>query len=167
MFDITYSLLFTYLSRSPGKSSQKTMMPSPPLQHVADILVTAENPIRTEIDGMDSTRCAALRNAIFEHGLISSGRDVEAFHQQARPLTAHMTDASRERFHPSLWALLEQALVLLDGQPQQNFFYYLYGLNYPSAETIWMNWNEDAEPNRILTLYGTFSELTDHPDGLV
>lgn len=136
---------------------------SAPLQRIAHLLVTPENPPRNDVDGMDSERCAALHNAIFEHGWIHSGRTAESFQDQTETMLEHLDPEERERLHPSLQAFLGEARVLSGNIQDMNFFYNVHGLS--------LSWEKecvyDPDPNRLLTLYGTHMAMATNIDGLV
>lgn len=117
---------------------------------------------------MDSERCAALHNAIYEHGWIASGRSVEGFHSETQTASEHYGQVSEERLNPSLRAFLREARVSLDVSGQPSFFFHVNGLYGPCHEPMWYNsWLGGDDPNRILTLYGTYMHLATQTDGLV
>lgn len=86
-----------------------------PLERVAHLLVTRGNrPL--ELDGMDSERCIALHNAIFEHGWIKSGRDAADFYAKSNSWSIHRAamnvDMTKDfDLHPKQpWQKLESIL---------------------------------------------------------
>ncbi|KAK5713398.1 hypothetical protein LTR17_017579 [Elasticomyces elasticus] len=124
---------------------------SGPIQAVAHLLVTPDNPPRTDGDGMDHERCAALHNAIYKHGWIASGRDAADFLRQSRPyLDFHPSLAQDDFLHPSVLAFLRAARALPDNH-EINFFYHLSSLTYEPG-------NHEAsfpDSDQTLTLYNT------------
>jgi len=135
---------------------------SAPLQRIAHLLVTPENPPRDDIDGMDSERCAALHNAIFEHGWINSGRTAESFQDHTETMFEHLALEERQRLHPSLQAFFRKARILSRNLQDMNFFYNVHGLSL-SWEKDWY----DSDPNRLPTLYGAHEAMATKLDGLV
>ncbi|KAK0356092.1 hypothetical protein LTR91_020214 [Friedmanniomyces endolithicus] len=111
---------------------------------------------------MDSDRCAALHNAIYEHGWINSGRTAESFTEQTTTLWEHLDAEMREKLHPSLQAFLREARTLLGYGQHTNFFYNVRGLMIAFNK----DWY-DPDPNRLLTLYGTYMAMATKLDGLV
>ena len=137
------------------------------LERVARWLVTSANPPR-DVYGMDSERCAALHNAIFEHAWTSSGRNADDFYRESQTWFEYYPAAPEDRFHPSLQAFLREARVLPEGLDQPNFFYNVASLHAPRDDTMWMNRCYDQDdPNRILSLYTTYMALATQLDGLV
>ncbi|KAK5123118.1 hypothetical protein LTR85_003316 [Meristemomyces frigidus] len=112
---------------------------------------------------MDSERCAALHNAIFEHGWISSGRAADAFTTQSRPwLELNPQAAQNAGFHPLVLAFLRKARALPPNHPV-HFFYYFWGLHCELGGHEYCF----PESDRTLTLHGTHPEHATQPDGLV
>lgn len=135
---------------------------SGPLQRVAHLLVSQENPPRDDVDGMDSERCAALHNAILEHGWINSGRTAEAFQDQTETMLQRIGSDERGRLHPSLQAFFGEARTLSGNVHDMNFFYNVRGLGL-SWEKEWY----DPDPDRLPTLYATYMAMATKIDGLV
>ncbi|KAK4543619.1 hypothetical protein LTR36_005264 [Oleoguttula mirabilis] len=136
---------------------------SAPLESIGHLLVTPENPPR-DIDGMDHERCAALHNAIFQHGWVSSGRDVDDFVSQSRPWLDFNPQAGQYGLHHSVLAFLRDARALPLNH-QVHFFYNVWGLNCALGGQC----HEYCFPesDQTLTLYGTYPELASIPDGLI
>jgi len=134
---------------------------SQPLDAVAHWLVTPENPPR-DVDGMDHERCAALHNAIFKQGWVSSGRDADDFDSQSRPYLELNPEAAHHGYHHSVVAFLQDARALPANHPV-NFFYNVWGLNCMPGGHAYAFPDED----QTITLYSTYPELATQQDGLV
>lgn len=140
------------------------------ITRVQNLKVTAGNSPRNDIDGRDFQRCAALHNAIIEHGWTASGRAVEDM-----PRTTwwdhHSDDPGRDvtstRLHFSVIEFLKHAYHFYENH--FNFFHYLTGLRH--AGDIEMGFKEDLEDpsydNRYYTLYCNDQTHASKPDGLM
>ncbi|RMY51999.1 hypothetical protein D0865_06029 [Hortaea werneckii] len=136
-------------------------MSSPPLEAIRPLMVTQENPAREDTNGMDYSRCAALHNAILQHGWLKTGRSQEEYGSTARPYLEVNPQAGQD-LHPSLLAFLSTARTLpLDHEV--NFFYNVWGLTLASGN------HEGCFPvsDQTVTLYGSHPEHASQPDGLV
>ncbi|KAK5677615.1 hypothetical protein LTS10_010189 [Elasticomyces elasticus] len=133
---------------------------SRPLDRVQNLLVTPDNPPRDDVDGMDSERCAALHNAIYEHGWINAGRSAESFLDQTTTLWDNLNNETRGKLHLSLQAFLREARTSND--QHMNFFYNFHG----PIVIVDKEWY-DPDPNRLLTLYGSYMSMASKLDGLV
>ncbi|GAB7333456.1 hypothetical protein MBLNU13_g05054t1 [Cladosporium sp. NU13] len=111
---------------------------------------TAENPPRDDLEGLDFQRCAALHNAIVEHGWTASERD-----------------DTTSRLHLSVIEFLKRAYDFYEDD--FNFFHYLTGLRH--AGDIELGFKQDLEDldydNRYYTLYCTDQTHASKPDGLI
>lgn len=139
------------------------------LERVTEHLVTESNPPRHDLDGMDSSRCIALHNAILEHGWVASGRTAEDFATSTRPWW-HVYGESAEvgRFHPSLRTFLEGARVVPgDYRPETSLFYNVRGLHHPETMFAGPGSSMFDDADMVLTLYDTHEVLAGTPDGLL
>lgn len=95
----------------PGGRSNATMSASE-LPSIDDQLVTPNNPPRTDLDGMDYARCAALHNYLVDYYLAADGRlGVATEGSRATYFSTHgdAAEAIRPRLHPSVAAFLMAA----------------------------------------------------------
>jgi hypothetical protein len=144
-------------------------MPSA-IANVEGLKVTDENPPRDDIDGLDFQRCAALHNAIVEHGWTRSGRSIAAM-----PRTTWREsnddnpyrDATTSHLHPSVIEFLKHAYHF--HEKDFNFFHYLTGLQGAGPDVA-LSFKEDDDSDddyRYFTLYCTDQTHASNPDGLV
>lgn len=140
-----------------------------PLESVAALLVTPDNPEREDLPGMDSDRCIALHNAILKHSWVAAGEDPDDFITDTMTWWDKYSDDldEPERLHPSLRAFLQGARVAEEKTEDTiSFFYNVKDLQHPSQM-----WNEAAdsvsEESAILTLYQSHEVLAGAPDGLL
>lgn len=136
-------------------------MSSPPLEAIRPLMVTQQNPAREDTNGMDYSRCAALHNAILQHGWLKTGRSQEEYELTARPYLEVNPQAGRD-LPPSLLAFLSTARALPLNH-EVNFFYGVWGL------TLAFGGHEACFPgsDQTVTLYGSHMEHASQPDGLV
>lgn len=82
------------------------------LSEISGQLVKPGNPARTDLPGMDYTRCAALHNFLMRYAWVAEGRPLSSFNI-SNFFTAHgpAAEAIRPRLHPSVAAFLDLALV--------------------------------------------------------
>jgi hypothetical protein len=142
---------------------------SQPLERVSDQLVTEQNPPRYDLDGMDSARCAALHNAILEHGWTTSGRTTEDFWENTRTWwEIHEQAPETSRLHPSLCTFLQHArIVPLEYEPETSFFWNVVGLHHPTSFFSGPGSSMFENGDLILTLYASHEKLAGTPDGLL
>jgi hypothetical protein len=86
------------------------------LPDVSDVLVTAGNPARTNLSGMDHARCAALHNYLVHYAWVAEGRDPARLHRIANNSTyfnayGQAAETIRPRLHLTLAKFLQCALV--------------------------------------------------------
>ncbi|KAH0490057.1 hypothetical protein TgHK011_001542 [Trichoderma gracile] len=84
----------------------------------SSLLVTAANPARGDLPGMDHDRCAALHNHLVHYAWIAENRPPERLHDNNKTFfTTHgdAAEALRERLDPSLAAFLTAAQLPPDG----------------------------------------------------
>ena len=137
---------------------------------IENLKVSEENPPRDDLDGLDFQRCAALHNAIIEHGWMASGRSIQAMprttwwdvHEDFPDL-----DATTSRLHQSLIEFLKHAYHFYE--KDFNFFHYLTSLQ--GAGDCERTFKEDLDysdcDHRYYTLYCTDQTHASKPDGLV
>lgn len=137
---------------------------------IQSLKVTVETPPRDDLDGLDFQRCAALHNAILEHGWTASGRPTADMPETT--WWAHHSDSperndTASRLHPSVIEFLKRAYHF--NEDDFNFFHYLTGLRH--AGDIELGFKEDVEDpgydNRYYTLYCTDLTHASKPDGLM
>lgn len=104
---------------------------------VSNLLVTADNPARNDLSGMDHDRCVALHNHLVRYAWIAEGRPPAGLNGNIKTFfTTHgaAAEALRERLDPSLAAFLAAALLPPDGpdglEPAP-FFFWAAGLTEP------------------------------------
>ncbi|KAK4247271.1 hypothetical protein C7999DRAFT_41421 [Corynascus novoguineensis] len=111
-----------------SRSSNAAMLASQ-LPSIDDQLVTPNNPPRTDLDGMDYARCAALHNYIVDLGLAADGRlGPAAEGSRATYFSTHgdAAEAVRPRLHASLAAFLAAARTF-----DVPLFYFVGGMPHP------------------------------------
>ncbi|KAI1105615.1 hypothetical protein F4804DRAFT_125090 [Jackrogersella minutella] len=104
------------------------------LPNVNHLLVTADNPARADLLGMDFARCAALHNYLVHYAWVSEGRAPADLHGNNTFFTTHgaAAEALRPRLHPSLVAFLDTAILPpADGPEPAPFFFWANGLSEP------------------------------------
>lgn len=106
------------------------------LPDIRGLLVTADNPARTDLPGMDHARCAALHNYLVHYAWLAAGRTLEELHGSSNTyFTAYgaAAEALRPRLDPSLAAFLASALVPpVDAPHLAPFFFWASGLAEPA-----------------------------------
>lgn len=127
--------------------------------------VSVENPPRTDIEGMDAERCAALHNAILSHGWVASGRLAADFPRttwwQAQ-VTDENVEVLTERLHASVVEFLKRSY---DVPEEVHFFYYLPGLN--SAQGMLEDWLGHFDEGDSVTLYVSDQTMASKTLGLL
>ncbi|KAI3318878.1 hypothetical protein HD806DRAFT_304778 [Xylariaceae sp. AK1471] len=104
------------------------------LPNVNDLLVTADNPARDDLSGMDYARCAALHKYLVHYAWFAEGRAPAGLHSENTFFTAHgaAAEALRPRLEPSLTAFLATALLPPADAPEPApFFFWAHGLSDP------------------------------------
>ncbi|KAL2118601.1 hypothetical protein VTJ04DRAFT_8261 [Mycothermus thermophilus] len=112
-------------------------MDIPGLPNIDSVLVTLDHPARTDLDGMDYTRCAALHNWLVTYAWLASGLQLNALLENHTNFFAHYgaaAEAIRSRLHPSIVSFLEVVMIPPvpdghDGRPE--FFWWAWQLNVP------------------------------------
>jgi hypothetical protein len=120
--------------------------------------IRGNDPPRDDIDGLDYQRCAALHNAIVEHGWTSSGRSLDAM---PRTTWWDMQNDNPERdatvslLHHSVVEFLKRAYRF----NENNFHFFRYLTDLRGAGNLSMSFKEDLDDpdyeNRFYTLYCT------------
>ncbi|KAK4033109.1 S-adenosylmethionine synthase protein [Parachaetomium inaequale] len=108
------------------------------LPSVSGLLVTADNPARTDLLGMDHARCAALHNYLVHYAWIAEGHPPASLHGNSNNtfFTAYgaAAEALRPRLDPSLAAFLDTAMLPpIDGPDPAPFFFWASGLTEPDV----------------------------------
>ncbi|KAI1110834.1 hypothetical protein F5Y14DRAFT_339532 [Nemania sp. NC0429] len=104
---------------------------------VDGLLVTADNPPRTDVVGMDHARCAGLHNYLVQYAWLAEGRPPASLHRNNNNtfFTAHgaAAEALRPRLDPSVAAFLDAATLppADDGFETAPFFFWAEGLSDP------------------------------------
>ena len=104
------------------------------LPDVGEHMVTADNPARTDLSGMDHARCAALHDYLVHYGWIADGRSPDGLQSNHRTYFAAYGNAAEElrpRLDPSLAAFLDTALVLPVEAAPPTFFFWVAGISNP------------------------------------
>lgn len=100
---------------SSGSSDASAIQPA----SIDDQLVTATNPARTDLEGMDYARCAALHNYLVDYRMAAEGLAPTANHDTFMSAPGTTASAIIPRLHPSLAAFLAAARV-----PRPPFFFF-------------------------------------------
>ena len=106
------------------------------LPDVDSLLVTADNPARVDLPGMDHARCAALHNYLVHYAWVAEGRAPASLHSNNNTFfNAHgaVAEALRPRLDPSLAAFLAAAMLPPDANTPKRapFFFWANGLSEP------------------------------------
>ncbi|KAI0474444.1 hypothetical protein F4859DRAFT_504818 [Xylaria cf. heliscus] len=129
------------------------------LPDVSDLLVTARNPARTDLSGMDHARCAALHNYLVRYAWVAEGRAPAGLYSNI-PNTfftvyGAAAEALRPRLDPSLAAFLATALLPPpDAVERTPLFFWANGLSEP--DDLFANYAADLfdEPeDSLVSLY--------------
>ena len=142
------------------------------IEDVSDHRVNDTNPPREDTDGLDHQRCAALHNAIVKHGWIASGHLADTSPTSVwwdiQEVAAR--DAMARRLHASVINFLKAAISPTqrsNGLDASDFFYYLAGFRSAATPHGLLFKEDEEDPDRYLTMYGTTQTVSDKPDGLV
>ncbi|KAI8632820.1 hypothetical protein F5Y19DRAFT_462612 [Xylariaceae sp. FL1651] len=107
------------------------------LPNVDGLLVTADNPARVDLVGMDHARCAALHNYLVHYAWVAEGRAPASLHGNNNTyFTTHgaVAEGLRPRLDSSLAAFLATALLPPAGAPEPApFFFWASGLSHPDG----------------------------------
>ncbi|KAF2972538.1 hypothetical protein GQX73_g895 [Xylaria multiplex] len=109
-------------------------MDVPQLPELRGLLVTADNPPRADLSGMDYARCAALHNYLVHYAWTAEGRaPVSLCRNISTFFTTHgaVAEALRPRLDPSLAAFLATALVPPDALDPPPLFFWAWGFSSP------------------------------------
>lgn len=101
------------------------------LYSIDEQLVTPNNPPRTDLDGMDFERCAALHNYLVDYCLATEGRlglDTEGSRATYWSEYGTAAEALRPRLHHSMAAFLERAYMFDKTNP---VFYFVASMRLP------------------------------------
>ncbi|KAK8850776.1 hypothetical protein PGQ11_013255 [Apiospora arundinis] len=142
------------------------------LPSIDDQLVTPNNPPRTDLNGMDHARCAALHNYLVDLCLAANADgQVDPTATEGRRDTYFSTHgdaagAVRSRLHPSLAAFLAAART-----PDAPLFYFVDGMPDPDDgdfNSLFDNEtadNEDEPEDSIVRLYFSHMDACDGEQG--
>ncbi|KAK8078826.1 hypothetical protein PG994_002633 [Apiospora phragmitis] len=131
-------------------------MDLPQLPNVDRLLVTADNPARIDLSGMDHARCAALHNYLMHYAWAAEGRPPAQLRVARR--------RSPPRFHPSLAVFLDAALVRPvnkqwsenhEGVGPESMFFWALGTN-EDPEAFFAREDadlHDEDPDSLVCLY--------------
>jgi hypothetical protein len=117
-----------------GDSTLWSTMDLSQLPDVSEHLVTADNPARTDLPGMDHARCAALHDYLVHYGWMADGRAPTGLQDHRRTYFTAYGDAAEElrpRLDPSLAAFLDTALVLPREAAAPTLFFWVAGVSNP------------------------------------
>ena len=119
-----------------------------------DQLVTADNPARTNLSGMDHDRCAALHNYLVSYAWAAEGRRLEGSDTFFTTNRA-AAKAIRPRLHPSLAAFLDKACVPPMDADSPPLFFWVSCLSLPAQliDTGLADLFDEPEDN-LICLYG-------------
>lgn len=95
---------------------------------IDDHLVTAVNPARTDLEGMDHARCAALHNYLVDYRMAAEGLPPAANHDTFMSTLGAAASAILPRLHPSLAAFLAAART-----PRFPFFFFAHSFPNPAT----------------------------------
>jgi hypothetical protein len=143
---------------------------SSPIANVEGLKVTDENPPRDDIDGLDFQRCAALHNAILQHGWTSSGRALDAMPRTTWWVSNDdnpYRDTTTSHVHASVIEFLKHAYHF--HEKDFSFFHYLTGLQGAGPD-VSLSFKEDSESDndyRYFSLHCTDQTHASNPDGLM
>ncbi|KAL6906966.1 hypothetical protein GGI43DRAFT_247916 [Trichoderma evansii] len=104
------------------------------LPDVSNLLVTADNPARDDISGMDHERCAALHNYLLQYACLADGYSSSSLRNNTNTFfTTHGAAAElvRTRLNVSLATFLNTAKLPPDGPERTPFFFWASGLSDP------------------------------------
>ncbi|KAL1840984.1 hypothetical protein VTJ49DRAFT_7590 [Mycothermus thermophilus] len=132
--------------------------------NIDDQLVTPDHPARTDLEGMDHARCAALHNYLVSYAWLAEGRLLSTLGENHTSFfTAHgaAAEALRPRLHPSITAFLDAVLVApppREGARHEDapppLFWFASGINYPDYlfdnDTADLH---DEPPDTLVCLY--------------
>lgn len=114
------------------------------LPDVSNLLVTADNPARDDIPGMDHERCAALHNYLLHYAWLAEGHPSSSLRNNTNTFfTAHGAAAEqlRPRLNMSLATFLDSAKLPPAGPEPPPFFFWANALSDP--EFLFEEWLAD------------------------
>ncbi|KAH6845737.1 hypothetical protein B0I37DRAFT_191526 [Chaetomium sp. MPI-CAGE-AT-0009] len=123
--------------------SSNAAIPTSQIPSIDDQLVTPDNPPRTDLDGMDHVRCAALHNYLVDYCLAADGLlDPAAEGSRATYFSTHgdAAEAISPRLHPSVAAFLAAART-----PDAPLFFFVGGMPNPDGDLNGLFDNETAD----------------------
>lgn len=136
---------------------------------IDDQLVTAANPARTNLEGMDHARCAALHNYLVDYCTAAEGLSPAASNDTLVSTLGEAASAVLPRLHPSLVSFFAAART-----PRSPFFFFAQSFPNPtttdSCGGLFDNGLADlhSEPDDCLVrLYGPVIEAGGEDGGLI
>ncbi|KAK7959265.1 uncharacterized protein PG986_004119 [Apiospora aurea] len=142
------------------------------LPNVDALLVTADNPARTDLEGMDHVRRAALHNYLLHHAWAAESRPAAQLYASGKTFfndnhpDGWRARALRPRIHPSLAAFLDTALLRPisetwsqdhEGVGPEGLFFWASGINADDPEGFFDQGAadlHDEDPDSLVCLYG-------------
>ncbi|KAK8029719.1 hypothetical protein PG993_011010 [Apiospora rasikravindrae] len=139
------------------------------LPNVDDLLVTADNPARTDLEGMDHARCVALHNYLLHHAWVAEGRAASQLYDISKTIFNNpggwRARALRPRMRPSLAAFLGTALLRPvsenwskdhEGVGPEGIFFWASGINEDPEDFFDQDAADlhDEDPDSLVCLYG-------------
>lgn len=155
----------------PQTQLKQTGQPVVDLSQLPDVdglLVTAHNPARDDLPGMDHTRCTALHNYLMQYAWVAEGRPPAQLHDAAKTFFNNArgwrAGALRPRIHPSLAAFLDTALLRPvnenwsdghEGVGPESIFFWASGINDDPEEFFAKEVADlyDEDPDSLVCLY--------------
>ena len=116
------------------------MISSKALDKVSHLRVSGENPVTSTDEHLDFERCAALHNAIFEHGWIPSGRDWADIQSHQFWTDETVPEGAQEHLHADLTEFLKRCLTV---EGYGHFFFFTVGLS-PCSD-LWERLDMDGD----------------------
>ncbi|KAK8001246.1 hypothetical protein PG991_013468 [Apiospora marii] len=141
----------------------------PQLPDVDGLLVTAQNPAREDLPGMDHARCAALHNYLMHYAWVAEGRPPAQLYDAGKTFFINArgwrAGALRPRIRPSLAAFLDTALLRPvnenwskdhEGVGPESIFFWASGINEDPEQFFAKEDADlhDEEPDSLVCLYG-------------
>lgn len=154
-----------------GNRSTNADMAASQRPSIDDQLVTPDNPPRTDLDGMDHVRCAALHNHLVDLCLVADADvrlDPAAEGRRATYFNTHgdAAEAVRPRLHSSVATFLVEART-----PNAPLFFFVDGMPDPNDgdfSSLFDNETadfEDEPEDSIVRLYFSHADACDGKSG--
>jgi hypothetical protein len=162
----------TMEKNSSGAGGPTVTLPA----EIEALLVTDANPARTDLDGMDYERCAALHNYLLDYSLTVKGYDPEVDSDTFMNFHGAAAEALVPRLHPSVAAFFAAARRDIRSRPPEAVFFFASNFYSPPAPGedgdggLFDNWLADMESepdDTYVYLYHTFAEVGGESNGLL